>query len=523
MDLIRGCSVSLRSTKLICAILAVSAGALAQTVSGTGRLQFQNFDGASGNAAAPYVDGMVLPQSCGASGLSGQSGGWSTNTFDTTCFPNGTRQILASYSVGGFADPQVYSELILSASGNVLTANVFPWAQGRPVWFTTTGSLPGGLAAGSGWFWATSNGGSGTTNTITASIAGGVMTFTCSTSCGVTTGTPVWIGNIQATNQITGQPDCDGYYTAASGSGTSFTVTAPAGCPNGAASNINLEVVVNPYFVQYVSPTSFTVSATPAGATVTLSSSGSGVTKANGRVSSPYWTAIGANGQNHANGDYVGTGGPANVLTEVTFSNGNAPMEIEVPYWEMHMVAGAAAQSLCPHIKNTDLSLTTIACNASGLTYQEIDDGGVSGVCSVNSSGNVTPLMAGWCKVQVSCSGCAAGGATLPPVTVYIQVHSGSITFPHFTTCGVLATSFQTGSCHSFYPLGMWQLDPTFATSNYPPSSQMAWIGPMMRDSNLNSAMAGFGPGHRPGDRSSNELSKLDLRDLRDELRGIFR
>ena len=131
-------------------------------------------------------------------------------------------------------------------------------------------------------------------------------------------------------------------------------------------------------------------------------------------------------------------------------------MEIEVPYWEMHLIAGASTRSTCPKIKNTDLTLTTIACNASGLTYTEVNDGVLSGVCSVDSSGNVTPIMAGWCQVLVACAACAAGGVSLPPVTVYIQVHSGSITFPHFTHNGSIATAFSPGN--SFFPLSAWQL-----------------------------------------------------------------
>ena len=62
----------------------------------------------------------------------------------------------------------------------------------------------------------------------------------------------------------------------ATGSGTTFTVTAPVGCPNSAASSSNLEVDVNPYFVQFINGNSISLSATPGGSTITLTNGGSG-------------------------------------------------------------------------------------------------------------------------------------------------------------------------------------------------------------------------------------------------------
>ncbi len=44
------------------------------------------------------------------------------------------------------------------------------------------------------------------------------------------------------------------------------------------------------------------------------------------------------------------------MCTNSTFSNGNAPMEIEVPDWEMHVITGESSISVCPKVKNTDLS-----------------------------------------------------------------------------------------------------------------------------------------------------------------------
>jgi hypothetical protein len=457
--------------------------------SGTGNFGLLTFNGQSGGNGAPVIDGMVLPYEplCGGSSSTSQTGGWQLLSLNTTCFPNGQHQILAAYNISNLPDPYLLGITFASSSvnGNNITIAKHYSLQGSVVTFSSTGTLPAPLVAGTQWYWATSP--SNPSNTITLSIAGGVMTFTCSSNCGVIGGTPVFIRNVQSTNLITGLPNCDGYLTAASGSGTSFTVTAPAGCPNGAAANRNLEVEIHPYFVNYVDANTISVSATPGGSTVTLTNGGSGTHTVTQRLRSPYWTGNPNLGGTSAT-DYVSGGGPANVLLLATFSNGSSPMEIEVPYWEMHMVAGAATQSVCPKIKNTDLSFTTVSCNAGGLTYTEVDDGGLSGVCSVDAFGNVTPIMAGWCQVQVACTSCAAGGVSLRTVTVYIQVQTGSITFPHFTHSGTIATSFSPGN--SFFPLSAWQLTVYYATPfNNSPATQPLWLGPMMQESKLNSSM----------------------------------
>jgi hypothetical protein len=372
-------------------------------------------------------------------------------------------------------------------SNNIAIANHYS-VEGSVVTFSTTGTLAAPLVAGCQFYWATSP---SNTNTARLSVSGGVITVHISSPCGLAAGIPIYLRNVQWTS-ASGQATCDGYYKMATGSGTTFTVTAPAGCPNGVAATENLEVDINPYFVEYVDRGHIAVAATPAGSTIQLTTRGSGTSTLLQRIRSPYWTSSGANGEPGPGPDFAKYGGEAYVEQLVTFSNGTKPMEIEVPYWEMHLIAGAPASSTCPKIKNTDLSFTTISCNATGLTYQEVDDGGLSGVCSVDASGNVTPIMAGWCQVHVQCSSCVAGGGaggtSLPTVTVYIQVHSGSITFPHFTHRGAIATAFSPGN--SFFPLSAWQLNIIGATpyqSN--PVARNFWYGPMMQEANLNTAM----------------------------------
>jgi hypothetical protein len=442
----------------------------------TGLLTFDGTNAQSSVSGSFTVDGYPIPYEpiCGGSSYTSQTGGWQLQSFNSACFPNGQHMIVAGYYTGSIADPYLLNKTFTSSNvtGNNITVPNHYSVQGSLVTFSSTGTLPAPLVAGSQWYWANS---ATNSNTVTLAIAGDVMTLTCSSNCGVTTGTPVFIRNIRASNQITGQPSCDGYYFASSGSGTSFTVTAPPGCPNGAQASGEFEVDINPYFVQYIDGNTIGVSATPGGSTITLTNGGSGTHTVKQHIRSPYWGG---------NSDHAAGGGTANIYQLVTFSNGSAPMEIEVPYWELHLIAGGASVSVCPKIKNTDLSFSAPACTA--FAYTLVPDGGLTGVASVNSSGSVSGLMAGWAQVQVSCSACAAGGVSLPTVTVYVQVQSGSITFPHFTHGGTPATAFSPGN--SFFPLSAWQLGIIYGTSFYA-GVRPLWYGPMMQEANLNSSI----------------------------------
>ena len=443
-------------------------------------------DGLDGNASDTYAD--PLYHFCGMDGSTTQTGGWQIPNLVTTCWPNGQHLIVAGANPQiAAADPFVVSQTFTSSSvsGNSITVSNHSFQNGNAVVFSSTGTLPAPLVAGSQFFWSTSP--SNPSHTATLAISGGVITVTCSSACGATAGTPVYLINIQSTSQITGQPNCDGYYLAASGSGTSFTVTAPAGCPNGVAANKNLEVDINPYFLQYVDVNTVAVSATPGGSTVTLANGGSGTHTVQSRTRSPFWTVGGFIGNAVMGADWVQSGGPANLFQLVTFSNGKSPMQIQVPYWEYHGWQGKSGDTACPTILNTDLTQTTVACSA--FTYTATADGGVTGVASVNtSSGAITyGSTVGWMRIAVSCGTCGPGGIALPSVTVYVENHgnsSSSVTFPHHTTCGALATSFTTGACHSFFPISVWQAN---IANNAP-----AWLGPALTRANVNSVLDGF-------------------------------
>ena len=423
-----------------------------------------------------------------------QTGGHIFRDFDTTCWPNGQHQAVLNWFPSA-VDPYVKFMVVGStaiASNNITVPSHF-FANNTPIVFQTTATLPSPLVAGTQWFWGTSTTNS---NTATLTIAGGTMTVVCSASCGETAGSMINFMNIQSTAK-NGLPNCDGLFPVASVWTTSFTVIAPATCPNGAASSLNLEIDINPYFAQYVDSNTISVSATPGGSTVVLSTTPMmGLTTIETRMKSSYYTSSGNNGAPTPNVDYMAVGGWGLLIQTVTFANGTTPMELRPPYWEVHGVVGGSKVSVCPTIENTDLTSTALTCNGTGVGYQEVDDGGQSGVCSVDASGNISFLSPGWCKVNVTCSGCTAKTTSLPQVTVYVQSHSGSITFPHFTHAGPIATSYTPGS--SFIPISMWQLDigDLNATDH---NVRPTWFGPTMQSSNLNSALNNLGSGVGPG------------------------
>lgn len=420
----------------------------------------------------------------------------------TTCWPNGQHLVMGGSNGWGGGDPFMQSESFSSVTANVISVSNHNFQNGRPVVFSGSG-LPGGITAGCQYFWATST--TNPSNTATLSISSGVITVNLNSVCGsMAAGTPVYLQNIPSTNTSTGQANCDGYYTMASVSGSSFTVTAPTGCPNGvsvsgcstAAGNCALEVDINPYFVQYVDANDISVAASPGGSTVALTCSGcSGTIQT--RINSPYWSGDGQNGKPGGNNtmiDYVVVGPPANVYGVYTFSNGTSPMQIEVPYWEYHGYAGKSGDTVCPSgVLNTDLTLTSKSCGT--FTYTLTQDGGITGAISINTStGAITynntsswsnpSAQSAWAYVAISCGTCGPGGIALPTVTSYIENHgnsAASVTFPHFTHGGPIANSFTPGQ--SFYPISVWQ------TGAY---AQNAWAGPAFQRSNVNSIWYGF-------------------------------
>lgn len=483
-----GCSVSYTVR-----VMGMSSGSIAAVpLSSVGALQFLTPDGST-NAFDHYaaIDGMPLIGSdtyCGGSTSTSLTGGFQFTGFNPGCYPNGPRQVTWSYNTSQITDPYMLAKTFTSSnvSGNTVTFGTPHYSyQGSAVSLSTTGTLPSPLPPSCTYSSQTSSSGAGQSNTASYSIASGVITVTLSTACGtIGPGTSVLLRNIHYTDP-TGLGDvCDGLYTMASGSGTSFTVNLPSNCLNtgGLGGQWQFEVIVNPVFVNSTSPTTLSFSATPNGPTIPLTNGGTGTHTILARVRSPVWKYYG----DFFNQIAVQSGSaPIYVTGTYNFSNGSAPMEIEIPAWEIHPIIGGPSISICPKIKNADLSFTTLACNASGLGYTLVSDG--PGSETVDASGNVSAATAGWGQqISVTCNAtCAGNSGGLPPVTVYVKNETTSVAAPQFTHNGAVATAFSPGN--SFVALGMWQLNPVYYTPYNGVSS--TWVGTMMQESKLNSFM----------------------------------
>lgn len=458
---------------------------------------FATFDG--NDASIASVDGVTLNQNSSSPlpfnsypATTSITGGWTIPNFRTTQWTNASHLLQAGYSpLNLINDPYLLGSTFSgSVSGSTITTVAKHYAtEGGELTFSSSGTLPSPLVTGCQYY-----SGSATSlvanyipssNIVTYTISGGLINLTISSGsgCTPTSGEPVFIRNIPYTSSA-GVNACDGYFTMLASptpTSTTFSVTAPAGCPNGIVGHNAFEVLINPYFAHWISASTLSVSSSPGGSQITLSG-GSGTHTITQRIRSVYW-GLGDKFNQAANEDQSA---PANVYQVVTFANGNAPMEIEVPYWELHMVAGGSPVSICPQVKNTDLSFSSPGCTA--FTYTVVSDGGLSGVVTASSSGSITPVMAGWSQIQVGCPACAAGGVSLPTVTVYAQVQTGSVTFPHFTHNGTIATAFSPGN--SFFPLSTWQMGIIFATNFFSSNGHnQTWWGPMMQEANLNSSM----------------------------------
>ncbi len=491
-----------------------------------------------------FIDGRGSDNEWQTSG-----GGWINGPYigvgKTNRFLNGPHEVMfaTGTTAGSVQEPFIIATSFANSavSGSSITLTGHMWKTLEPVVLSTTGTLPSPLVVGTAWYWTTSSASIpniGNSNTFTASVSSGVMTITTSSAHGISPGASVYVFNAAistASYQQSGSGAvqlCDGLYTAVTASGTTITLNTPS-CPNGTYAPSGMEVYTNPYFANYIDNGTVSLSATPGGAPISLNTSvASGTHTITGR---PYWNPQIENGSRLAN-----NGSPLFFAYQnVTFANGTTPSELRPAFAEMHGIAGTTGPSLCnglqgggatgPLVFNTDGTSTTINCNA--VTYTPTTDL-VSGVVTVDSTGNPTFVNPGWTHVIVACPSCAPAGpsttytvtgaswsagtatitigphgisvgqhfslsgvspsgyngadlvatnilgtsvnylvasnpgtyvsggtavsTTLPSVTVWIQVQSGSVTFPHFTVNGVTSTYIPG---QSLFPRTMWNLD----------------------------------------------------------------
>lgn len=508
--------------------------------SGQSMFNMVTFDGTAGGAngaGTPYISGLYPGLSGPCAGNGGNTGGWH-NLINTACYPNGTHTIVASYWPLGITDPYVLSStwtlsapnMAFGASNTCVAAGTCNLGySGAVATVASTGTLPAPLVAGCQYYWAPANG-SGATGTGTwtsASVSSnGTISVTLNltgTACTLSTSEFVYLRNINATNQTTGQPLCDGYYQIAGVSGgNTFTVNS-SNCPQyyggQATSFTNFEVLLNPYCEIWNSATSVSLSTSfslPAsgngtgtvpvcGSPLTLSGSPTGTLTVTNRVRSPYWGGANSLAATNIETDYVKSGAPINAVTQVTFSNGSAPMALLPCAIEYHGWPTKTSDPYCNNgtndvltlkLLNADRTTSALSCTSAGVTCTYSDQGVVTGQLSFNSSTGVITYNAttswsvptegrAWGQIVISCSACASGGASLPSVTVSIENSASANNFPHYTTCGVIAPAFNSGiptGCKSVIPLSAWHAD---AQGNTP------FIGKALQATGFNAATFG--------------------------------
>jgi hypothetical protein len=463
-----------------------------------------NFGGA---CLGPFrIDGReLLPGDDTLTGIA-CIGGQLQTTFNSYRVPNGSHEIWFALNGDGLGsqfggDPYIAGNTF--AAGNVSGSNVTltspqqHWlVTNRPAAFSSTGTLPtdGGtgspLVAGKVWGWQTST--SNPSNTITAgSASSGVISITLSSSPGMSIGATVNLNRFVTNNPASYTNICDGSYTVASVVGNTFSVKAP-NCPNGTwpstLGTSGTEVVTNAYYANYVDNNTATFSHTPGGLPISFSSGGSGTHTVSYRMRPGYWATLPL--------DIFDSYPVGFAYTTVTTSNGAHSMELRPKYDYVHLCLTPTATcpssvSIAPQIANTDGTFTAIAANS--VAYNYTDDGGFSGVASVNSStGVVTALSPGWAQIQQVCATCDGGNPLPNPRYTAVQVENNA-TFPHFSKTNGIINTYTPGQ--SFFPTSWWFLDPIYATPFQSDITQrLLWMGPLMNDSGINAAFTTAGP-----------------------------
>lgn len=431
--------------------------------------------GSSENSGV-YVDGQILSQGCGANNTTTWTSGYQVPTFFTTCFPNGTHWLTATYNMSVALPNSTILSQVVTFSGSTVSASTSHYVtNGQPVAFSTTGTIPTTLIAGNEYV---NTSGSGNPS---YSISGSTMTILLPSSPSTTivaNTTQVRIWNTKVNNYI-GQA-CDGYYTVSTvTSQTNFGITVPASCPSSiSTASKGFDVIVNPFCGSYAGSNTlqFQVTACPSGSPITPSG-GSGTLSVNVRPISPEWGYT----------DLIESGVQFFVQGQYTFSNGAVPMEMEPTIAEYHNTQGNS-DTLTLNIKNTDLSLTASSCTASGVTCTAADIGPVTGAFSWNNSTqtmtynstgswtNPSGYPTAWETLTISKTGVEQGAV------VYFQNHGSANVVPHFSHSGKILTTFTNGS--SFFPLEV--------EGGPSPQFPAVWAGSHLQQSYFNSAYLGI-------------------------------
>jgi hypothetical protein len=236
-----------------------------------------------------------------------------------------------------------------------------------------------------------------------------------------------------------------------------------------------LSIVTNAYYAKRVTDTTWQVSTTPGGASISGITCAATCTVA-GRVANGYWKL------NPANSAWNNT--PVAFARKVVdFENGHTAMDYWPAFTEVNGIVGQTGPSLCGNVVYTDGMSPTPTC--STVTHTVVDDGGVVGAVTVApTTGIPTFVKAGWAKVTASLS-------PYPDKTIYVHICATTCTPPTFTHDGHVATSYTPGQ--SFIPTSFWNLDLCQMTASCTgdPNAYPMYFAPLMRDSGINTSFSG--------------------------------
>jgi hypothetical protein len=468
-------------------LIGLANSVTAAPTSGLGTISVSKWNATNQGGACGmdlYIDGFPITSS--ASPYSGggtcTSVGENWTNFDTTKWRNGNHEIFVDMHGGSGLDPFVTGNTFTAgniAGGTTITLTApqnHYLVTNRPVFFTTTGTLPTPLVAGAFWGPVTSAT-SPTKLAVGAVCASGSCTVTLNASPGVSIGGVVdvegWTHDGAGNQPIYELAACEGRFVVTGASGNTFTYTNAA-CPDNTAHNDPpvLAVTTNAFYAIYTSATTAQFATAANGSAITLGAGSSGTHTVSAQITG-YW--------NDTNAGYPGAytfgdGSPIAFARKVVdFENGAAPIEYRPAFLEMNGVVGTNGPSLCGSVVNTDGSTTPVTCSA--VTYTVVPDGGFTGVVTVNATTGVPTFTgAGWAQISSTYS-------TFPAVTMYVHVYTGSVTFKSFRRNGSIG-AYLAGQ--SFIPTSAWFMDCMQATPIQSADIRRFWLTQLMFESGYN-------------------------------------
>jgi hypothetical protein len=470
-------------------IIGLANSVTAAPTSGIGNITFSKWNGINQGGACGidmYIDGFKIstgssPYSTGETCPGGQP---QFNNVDSTKWKNGFHEIWGNMAGGGGIDPYLAADTFVAgniASGTTVTLtapqNHF-LTTNRPVFFTTSGTLPTPLVAGA--FWGPQTSATSPTNLALGAVcASGSCTVTLNAPPATANGAIVdvegWTHDGAGNQPIYELVACEGRFVVTGSTGNTFTYTNAA-CPDNTAHNnpVVLSVVTTASHAIYVSATTVQFATAPNGSAISLGAGSTGTHTVTAQMVGYYNDPT----VTTPNAYVFGNGSPIGFARKVVdFENGHTAMEYRPSHLEVNGIVGQNGDSLCGKVVYTDdLSPTTPDC--SMVTYTVVPDGGFTGVLTVNATTGVPSFTgAGWAQISSTYS-------TFPAVTTYVHVQTGAVTNNSFRHNGAIG-SYIAGQ--SFIPTSLWFADCQKASTYVSDISlRWTWLGKLMFESGYN-------------------------------------